>query len=140
MLLGQVKNFDANSVFIIALMVVIFITLINAFLFFHMTRPWLKAFMSGAPISFAELVAMKMRRSNVKAIVDCYIMSTQAKAKISLKDLDAAFHSGADIELVTRAYIEAKKTGKELTLEEIIDASRAEKLEELLRENRGRKN
>jgi uncharacterized protein YqfA (UPF0365 family) len=93
---------------------------------------WVRSFTSGADVRLVDLIGMNLRKTNAKLIVDCHIMSVQAKTPISMKDLEIAHMSGADVELVTRAFIESEKTEQGSSFEELVDASRSEKLAELL--------
>ena len=128
---NQVKQ-DPNILFIIAAIVCLGLFLIATVIAVSFIRTWARAFFSGAGISLADIVGMKLRRTDSNLIVDCRIMSVQAGTPIPTKQIESAHLSGADAILATRAYIDAAKSGKEFTFQELVDANRSEKLAEML--------
>lgn len=81
---------------------------------------WLKALTSGAPVSFVQLIAMKLRRVDADRIVKARIMVHQAglqshgKDAVSTSDLEAHYLAGGNIEQVTQAIIAAERAEIEL--------------------------
>ena len=102
------------------------------FSFQQIFRLWLQAFMSQANVPLFELIGMKLRRMDAKLVVDCRIMSVQAGHPVSMRDLQIAQLSGADLEMVTRAWIDAQTSGKDFTFEELVEAERSQTLAKLL--------
>lgn len=94
---------------------------------------WFQAFMSGASISLFEIIGMRLRRTNAKAVVRAVIMAKQGGAAVSCNDMEKAYLQGVNLEKVTLAFIEAKKQGIELTFDELVDAERQDRLAEKLR-------
>ena len=76
---------------------------------------WFQALMSGAPVSFVQLIAMKFRRVDAARIVKARIMAHQAglsshgKTGIATQDLEAHYLAGGNIEQVTQAIIAAER-------------------------------
>ncbi len=94
---------------------------------------WLRGVLSGTPITMINLLGMRLRRSNVNAIVDQCIAASQAGHPVSCADMERAWLQKVDIEKVTLAYITAKKRELNFTFQELVDAERAGRLEELLK-------
>ena len=118
----------APAIFIIAGIMLLIV--LSAFV--SMSKPWVQAYMSGAPISILELFGMNLRRVKTNIVVPCRIMACQAGYPLSIQELEKAYLSGANVVLVTRAYVEAKKQGKEFSFEELVDANLSDNLEQLL--------
>ena len=85
-----------------------------------LTRIWLRCILSGAPIAFPVLVAMKLRRTNVERVTGGYIRLLKAGIIADLMVVEAdyikdprRFESGLD-ELILE-YDEIKKTGGSLS-------------------------
>jgi len=59
-------------------------------------------------------------------------MSVQAGVPVNMRELESAYLSGADVTTVTLAHIDAHKSGKEFTFQELVNANRSERLAEIL--------
>jgi uncharacterized protein YqfA (UPF0365 family) len=71
------------------------------------TKTWFIALVSGAHISMARLIGMKMRRIKVGPIVDAYIMARKAGIDIDITSLETHQLAGGDIQKVINALISA---------------------------------
>lgn len=71
------------------------------------TKTWFVALVSGAHISMARLIGMKMRRIKVAPIVDAYIMARKAGIEIDISELETHQLAGGDIQKVINALISA---------------------------------
>ena len=71
------------------------------------TKTWFVALVSGAHVSMARLIGMKMRRIKVGPIVDAYIMARKAGIKIDVVELETHQLAGGDIQKVINALISA---------------------------------
>ncbi len=100
--------------------VMLLVMLAFAAVFARFFRLWLQAFMARAPIPFAQLIAMKLRKSPVDDIVRLKIMSVQSGVDIPTHEIERAYLQGADAERAVRAMIRAKETGQEVTWQELI--------------------
>lgn len=73
---------------------------------------WIQSVLTGAGVTFFDLIGMTFRRVNPHLIVKTMIMSVQAGLKdpeISSRALEAHFMAGGDVRTVIRALIAAKK-------------------------------
>lgn len=77
---------------------------------------WFRALVSGAHISMAKLIGMKMRKVDVKLIVPKYITARKAGIKISIDELENHYMAGGDIERVVKALVAAHSANMDLTI------------------------
>lgn len=70
-------------------------------------KTWFVALVSGAHVSMARLIGMKMRRIKVAPIVDAYIMARKAGIDIDVVSLETHQLAGGDIQKVINALISA---------------------------------
>ena len=70
-------------------------------------KTWFVALVSGAHISMARLIGIKMRRIKVAPIVDAYIMAKKAGISIDIGELETHQLAGGDIQKVINALISA---------------------------------
>jgi uncharacterized protein YqfA (UPF0365 family) len=85
-------------------------------------RIWLQAYLSGTPITFVSLIGMKLRKSDMKKIVEQCIVSTQAGFPISCADMERAWLQKVDIVKVTTAYITARRREQDFSFPELVTA------------------
>ena len=71
--------------------IVIAIFLILAFIVLQYFNLWLRCLLSGAPVSFLKLIAMKLRNTPLDRMVDAYIVCKKAGIKIEIEDLEATY-------------------------------------------------
>lgn len=83
--------------------VVIFIIIIN------FIGIWIRALMSGATVTFMQLIGMKLRRVQPSLIVDARIRIVKAGLDVSVNDLEAHYLAGGDVITVVNALIAADK-------------------------------
>lgn len=77
---------------------------------------WFRAFVSGTPISFFNIIGMSLRKIPPKVIVDARIASYKAGLKsISVADLETHYLAGGRVLEVVKALIAADKANIELT-------------------------
>ena len=72
---------------------------------------WVRAWTSGAKVTFTELIALKLRSVPVGTIVDARIMAVKSGIPLTIDDLSNYYLAGGNIEDVARALIAAKKAG-----------------------------
>ncbi len=70
-------------------------------------KTWFVALVSGAHVSMARLIGMKMRRIKVAPIVDAYIMARKAGINVDISELETHQLAGGDIQKVINALISA---------------------------------
>lgn len=81
-------------------------------------RPWFIALVSGAHISMARLIGMKMRKIPVSTIVDTFIMAKKAGIDIEIVDLETHHLAGGDVAKVINALIAAHSAKIDLSIED----------------------
>ena len=96
-------TFGAAIIFFIA--VVLFFT----FLYYFPLGLWVTAFASGAPVSIASLIGMRVRRIPPGLIVNNLITARKAGLSITDDQLQSHFMAGGNIENVVRAMIAAQR-------------------------------
>ena len=87
------------------LALVLIIILINFF------GVWLRAKIADAPVGFAKLIGMRLRRVPVGLVVDSRITAVKAGLPMETDDLEAHYLSGGNISSVVLALIAADKAG-----------------------------
>ncbi len=120
----------AAVAFIIVFAVVVCLTL--AFQF-SIAIPWFKAFMSGAPVSVLDVLAMRLRRINVASVVAAMVAAKQGGISVSCAEAQQASLQGVDLRKITLAAIEAKKRGLNMSFSELVDAELQGQLAEKLK-------
>jgi uncharacterized protein YqfA (UPF0365 family) len=88
----------------------IFLAIILSFI-----KLYIQALLSGARVSIANLVAMRLRKVNPNAIVEGRIMAVKAGLQISTQELEAHYLAGGNVARVVQALIAANKANIELT-------------------------
>jgi len=83
-------------------------------IFLHFLNVWIRAFMSGARVSLASLIGMKLRRIPPSLIVDARIRLVKAGLELSTDQLEAHYLAGGDVINVVNALIAADKANIEL--------------------------
>jgi uncharacterized protein YqfA (UPF0365 family) len=75
---------------------------------------WLRAKIADAPVSFARLVGMRLRRVPVGMIVDSRITAVKAGIPLDTDELEAHYLAGGSVDSVVLALIAADKAGIKL--------------------------
>lgn len=86
-------------------LLVIFILIISFF------NVWLKAWLSGAPVSITNLIAMRLRGVPYSLIVDARITLAKAGVDIQSDEIEQHYLAGGDVILTTQALINSMKAG-----------------------------
>ena len=92
--------------------------------------------MSGAQVRVLDLIGMRMRGTDFKAVVRALIMARQGGAVVYPAEMEKAWVQGVDLEKITLAFIQAKKGTMDVTFQEIVDAELDDRLARLLDEGR----
>lgn len=124
MLLAQIELVVAGIILIFAISVLF--TIAKIF------NPWLQAFIARAPVSVTQIIGMRLRKVDVRVVVNSLIMATQAGVPVSSTDLERAYLQGVDLEKITLALIHGHREGKEFTFQELVDADLENRLHEKL--------
>ena len=123
---------QAEIVVLVALGIVFLVNVALFVLFVKAFAPWFQAFMAGVPLPVTEILGMRFRRTDVKAVVNTLIMASQAGAPLSSTQVESAYLQGVDLEKITLAYIKATKENMDLTFQDLVDADLDCRLDEKL--------
>ncbi len=103
----------AMMLFTAALIVAVAVFVIRFF------RIWLRAALSGVPVTLFWLVAMQLRKVNPRVVVDGYIMASKAGLGVTRNELATHFLAAKGLETgvedVVRGLIAAKEANVQLT-------------------------
>ncbi len=88
--------------------------LVFLIILFNFFGIWLRAKIADAPVSFARLVGMRLRRVPVGMIVDSRITAVKAGLPLDTDELEAHYLAGGNVDQVVLALIAADKAGIKL--------------------------
>jgi uncharacterized protein YqfA (UPF0365 family) len=88
-----------------------------AVVLFNFFGLWLRARISGAPVSMGTLIAMKLRGVPVAQVVDARITAVKAGLPVATDPLEAHYLAGGNVNSVILALIAAEKSGIMLTFD-----------------------
>jgi uncharacterized protein YqfA (UPF0365 family) len=100
-------------IIIIPVVLVALFVVIVVFSFFNV---WLRARLAGAPVTFTNLVAMRLRQVPYSLIVDARITALKAGIPLSIDDLEGHYLAGGNLIPTVQALINAQKAGLGLDL------------------------
>ncbi len=109
MLFAQV---DTQILIVIGLLVLLIVILVMIGVFLAYFRWWIQSVLTGAGITFWDLLGMTFRKVKPGVIVPSKIMAVQAgidDPELTSKALEAHYLAGGNVPLVVRALIAAKK-------------------------------
>jgi uncharacterized protein YqfA (UPF0365 family) len=95
----------------VALVVAIIILVVVGLVVTMFFKTWLRAKLSNAPVSWANLIGMFLRKVPFGRIVNARITAVKAGLPYSSEQLEAHYLSGGDVENVVLALIAADKAG-----------------------------
>ena len=78
---------------------------------------WLRAFVSGARVTFMELIALKLRAIPVKTIVETRITLIKSGFNVSVDDLSTHHLAGGDVHMVMQGLLKAKEKNIDLSFD-----------------------
>jgi uncharacterized protein YqfA (UPF0365 family) len=93
-----------GGVIIVAIVMLIFVIVVISFI-----NIWIQARFSGAPVTFVNLLSMKLRRVPIGLIVQSRITAIKAGIPLTTDQLEAHYLAGGDVNQVVRALIAAEK-------------------------------
>ena len=85
------------------------IVLVGAIVLFNFFTIWLRAWTSGAKVSYTELIALRLRGVPVGPVVNVRITAIKSGLPLSIDELSTHFLAGGNIEAVVQALIAARK-------------------------------
>src|SRR4051812_23928923 len=100
-----------NPITLAGYAVVGIIALVFLIVVFNFFGIWLRARVSGAPVGFVELIALKLRKVPVAMIVDNRITAVKSGLAVTIDDLSTHYLAGGAVEMVVLALIAAQKAG-----------------------------
>jgi uncharacterized protein YqfA (UPF0365 family) len=109
-----------EMVLIIFLLVFLLAMLSAALVFAKFFRLWMQCTLSGAAIPLTQIVAMTLRKTPAPLICESTIKLRQAGTNVTATDLERAYLQGADVEKLTEAMLHAKRTGRDVTWEQLV--------------------
>jgi len=100
---------DSDQVVLILVIVVGFAILIFFLIFMRLFGLWLSAQLAGVRISLLQLILMRWRRVDPRAIVDNMVTAHKAGIPLTRDQLEAHFLAGGNIKRVVNALVSADK-------------------------------
>lgn len=88
--------------------VVVIVMVIVVMSFFNV---WLRARLAGAPVTFSNLIAMRLRQVPYSLIVDARITALKAGISLTTDDLEGHYLAGGNLIPTVQAIINAQKAG-----------------------------
>ena len=112
-----------NILTVIGAFTVIFL-IFKLILSFKVFSYYITAKFAESPIPLMDLIFMKIRKVNLEAVVNSYIMLSKSEVKIKLTDLETADLAGQDLSNITSGLITAKKKGILMTIQQAMEADK----------------
>ena len=81
------------------------IVLVGAIVLFNFFTIWLRAWTSGAKVSYGDLIALRLRGVPVGPVVNVRITAIKSGLPLSIDELSTHFLAGGNIEAVVQALI-----------------------------------
>ena len=104
-----------GSLIVMALLAVgVIVVLIVFFVVLSFVNIWIQARMTGAPVSFLNLLSMRLRRVPIALVVQSRITAVKAGIPLTTDQLEAHYLAGGDVNQVVRALIAAEKANLNL--------------------------
>lgn len=103
---------DPNIIVVAGLLFLILVFLVVFAVFMSYFRWWIQSVLTGAGITFFDLLGMTFRKVKASVIVPSKIMATQAgidDPELTTKALEAHYLAGGNVPMVIRALIAARK-------------------------------
>ncbi|HUT93133.1 MAG TPA: flotillin-like FloA family protein [Thermoguttaceae bacterium] len=111
--------------------IVVFVCLFSITLFVLVFAPWLVAHLSGVPIPLLRVLAMRLRRVDLGAVVRALVLARETGLDVSCADMEWAALQGVDPEKATRAMLERAREQPGIAFRDVVraelEASHAEK-------------
>src|SRR5437588_5832624 len=111
---GQTNPFSGMSWGWLAAGVALIVAVIVVLVLFSFFQLWVQALLTGAKVSFLDLIGMKFRKVDYGMIVRQKIALVQAGVKVENKELEAHYLARGNVPKVGMAVIAAHKAGIEL--------------------------
>jgi uncharacterized protein YqfA (UPF0365 family) len=122
----------APALVVVAVVLAMLVWLIVVVVILMTGRTWLQAYLSGVPLSIFTLLGMRLRRTNVNAVVRAMIMAKQGGLNLSWREIESAQLTGVDLEKVVLAMIESVRRQLGFTFQQLVEAEQHDRLQEKL--------
>jgi len=99
---------------VMAVVVVVFVAIIVLATFFNL---WLRASLSGAHVSFVNLIGMRLRKVSPTVIVNSRIMAIKAGLSVDVDAMEAHYLANGNVVRVIQALIAASKANIDLSFQ-----------------------
>ena len=93
------------------------ILFILAIVILNFGTTWLRAYVSGAKVTFMELIQLQLRKIPIRRIVDSRITAVKSGIPVSIDDLSTHFLAGGHVEMVVASLINAQKANIDLNFD-----------------------
>jgi uncharacterized protein YqfA (UPF0365 family) len=108
---------------IIATAIVIIVLLILVLIFYYLQPGlWIRSKLSGAPLSYTELVRMRWNNAPVRQITEAVILLSRNNIPVDNKKLQLHAEKGGNVEKVAQGLVLAKQSQVPLSLEQAMMA------------------
>jgi uncharacterized protein YqfA (UPF0365 family) len=97
------------------LLVLLLVVIIVLFVMLQFINLWIQAYFSGVPISFIELIGMKLRKVPSGVIVNARIQGSRAGLDITQREMESHVLAGGNVQRVINAMIAANKANIDLS-------------------------
>lgn len=104
-----------NLLWIGGLIVLIIVGLVLVMVMWNFIGLYIRALVSGARVSFADLIGMWLRKINANAVVNARIQATRAGLNISQQEMESHILAGGNLMKVINSMIAAMKAGIDLS-------------------------
>jgi uncharacterized protein YqfA (UPF0365 family) len=127
---------EAMAVAVVLGFAAVLFWLICLVFFVQFASTWFRALVAGTPVMILDLVRMRLRGTDYKAVVAALIRARQGDVMVCPAEMERAWVLGVDLQKVTLAFIQAKKRTMDVTFDQIVDAEVENRLARLLEQGR----
>jgi uncharacterized protein YqfA (UPF0365 family) len=104
------NDVEIGVIVVIGIAVLVFLALMLQYL-----NLYIQAMVSGARVTFPDLIGMRLRKVSPMSIVNARIQAMRAGIQISTREMETHFLAGGNVQRVISAMIAAHKAGIDLT-------------------------
>ena len=94
------------------------IMLVIGIVVMNLGATWLRAYLSGAKVTFMELIALQLRQIPVRRIVDTRILLFKSGFNVSVDDLSTHYLAGGNVNMVMQGLLKAKVNNIDLSFDQ----------------------
>jgi uncharacterized protein YqfA (UPF0365 family) len=103
-----------NPLMMAMVVVVLVATLLVLAVMMQFFGLYARALVSGAPVPMFNLIGMRLRRVDAKAVINAWIQARRAHVPVALAELESHVLAGGDVPHVMAAVVAARERGREL--------------------------